>query len=251
MARVGAERLQKFLARAGVASRRASEVLISQGRVSVNGQVVTRPGVKVDPRRDLIAVDGRPLGKSAERQVYIMLNKPHNVLSSVGDDRGRRTVVDLVSVPERIYPVGRLDLRSEGLILLTNDGHLAAKLSHPGSRVEKEYRVLVAGLPTDQVLAQWRAGGFEVEDRPVGPMQVQRLREEGDQTWLAVTLNEGRKRQIRVVAAQLGHPVRWLVRVRLGPLKLGRLKSGAWRHLRPAEVRQLEQAISQKNRGKR
>ncbi len=152
------ERLQKVLAHAGVASRRASEALIEQGRVTVNGQMVTVLGFKVDPRRDIIAVDGRQLPRLSTKLVYILLNKPRDVLTAASDDRGRRTVVDLVEVEERVYPVGRLDLRSEGLVLLTNDGELAEKLTHPRSHVEKEYLVLVSGL-AHHPHPRWRRGG--------------------------------------------------------------------------------------------
>ncbi|MFQ5612432.1 MAG: pseudouridine synthase [Anaerolineae bacterium] len=238
-----AERLQKVLARAGVASRRASEALIAEGRVTVNGQRVTQPGLKVDPRRDAIAVDGQPLAVRAEEAVYVMLNKPRQVLSAASDGRGRRTVLDLVRLPQRVYPVGRLDLDSEGLLLLTNDGPLTERLTHPRYAHEKEYEVLVGGRLSDRALRRWQRGGFEVEGRSVSPMRVQRLRVEGDGTWLKITLTEGRKRQIRVVAGQLGHSVRRLVRTRFGPLKLGRLKSGAWRHLTPAEVNQLRRLV--------
>lgn len=237
-----AERLQKVLAQAGVASRRASEQLIVAGRVSVNGKVVTVLGTKVDPRRDVIAVDGRELPRQTDPLVYIMLNKPRYVLSTVSDERGRKTVADLVDVPERVYPVGRLDLRSEGLILLTNDGDLAKKLTHASYHVEKEYEVLVRGNPSTETLIRWRRGGTEVDGRPTGRAVVEKLNVEGDTTWLKVILTEGRKRQIREVAEALGHPVIRLTRVRIGPLKLGRLKVGHWRHLTPAEVQRLKQA---------
>jgi pseudouridine synthase len=235
------ERLQKVMAHAGVASRRASEDLILQGRVSVNGQVVTELGTKVDPRRDTITVDGRPLARLEEKPVYIILNKPSYVLSAVSDDRGRKTVIDLVDIPERIYPVGRLDLRSEGLILLTNDGDLAKKLTHPSHKVEKEYHVLVRGNPSAQTLARWRQGGFQVAGKPVGPVIVDILETERDQTWLKMTLTEGRKRQIREVGKALGHPVKTLIRVRFGSIKMGNLKPGRWRHLSPVEVQRLQQ----------
>jgi len=161
------ERLQKVLAHAGVASRRASEALIEQGRVTVNGQTVTVLGFKVDTQRDVIAVDGQRLPKSSAKLIYVMLNKPRDVLTTVSDDRGRQTVVNLVDVEERVYPVGRLDLKSEGLILLTNDGELAEKLTHPRSHLEKEYLVLVAGRPSTPTLAQWRRGEIEVEGKPL------------------------------------------------------------------------------------
>lgn len=237
------ERLQKVLAHAGVASRRASEGLIQQGRVTVNGQVVTELGVKVDPKRDAISVDGRPLPKQSEQLVYIILNKPRNVLSAASDSRGRQTVLDLVDIPERVYPVGRLDFMSEGLILLTNDGDLTQKLTHPSHKVEKEYQVLVSGNPSTDTLFRWRQGGIEVEGKPTAPAIVERMNLEHDDCWLKVILTEGRKRQIREVAKTLGHPVKSLTRVRIGPINLGRLGSGNWRHLTSREVDRLKQAV--------
>jgi 23S rRNA pseudouridine2605 synthase len=238
------ERLQKILAHAGVASRRASEELIKQGRVTVNGKVVTELGTKADPARDLIAVDGQPLARPTEKLVYIILNKPRYVLSSVGDERGRQTVVDLVDVPERVYPVGRLDLRSEGLILLTNDGELAKKLTHPSHQVEKEYHVLVVGRPSNQTLARWQRGEIEVGGKPTTRLVVERLKTERDDVWLKIILTEGRKREIRELTQALGHPVKKLERVRIGPIKLGNLKPGKWRHLSPAEVQRLKEAAN-------
>lgn len=237
------ERLQKVLAHAGVASRRASEVLIQQGRVSVNGQVVNELGIKVDPRRDVISVDGQPLARQAETPVYIILNKPRNVLSAASDERGRQTVLDLVDIPERVYPVGRLDLLSEGLILLTNDGDLTKKLTHPSHKVEKEYHVLVTGKPSTQSLSLWRQGKIEVEGKPTARATVKILKVKGEDTWLSVILTEGRKRQIRKIAKTLGHPVKNLVRVRIGPIQLGRLGLGKWRHLSVREVARLKSAV--------
>ncbi len=239
------ERLQKVLAHAGVASRRASEAMIQQGRVSVNGQVVTELGLKVDPRRDEIWVDGRPLPQPVEKPVYIILNKPRNILSATRDHRGRQTVLDLVDVPERVYPVGRLDLDSEGLILLTNDGELTQKLTHPSRHIEKEYQVLVAGLLDAQTLARWRQGGIEVDGKAVAPAGVERMKIEKNNTWLKIILTEGRKRQIREVAKTLGHPVKSLKRVRIGPIKLGQLQPGRWRPLTAREVTRLKQAANQ------
>ena len=238
------QRLQKVLAHTGVASRRASEDLIQAGRVSVNGQVVTELGVKVDPRRDEIRVDGNPLPKQSEPLTYIILNKPHNVLSAAGDDRGRRTVLDLVEVETRVYPVGRLDLQSEGLILLTNDGDLTQKLTHPSRHVEKEYHVLVSGNPANDTLIRWRNGEVEWQGKPLAKAVVERMKVEGDDTWLRVVLTEGRKRQIREVAKTLGHPVKYLKRVRIGPIKLGQLKLGKWRHLTPAEIERLKRTVN-------
>ncbi len=237
------ERLQKVLARAGIASRRGSEELIEQGRVTVNGQTVTVLGYKVDPQHDVIAVDGQPLTRSSEKLVYIILNKPRDVLSAASDNRGRKTVVDLVDIKERIYPVGRLDFKSEGLVLLTNDGELAEKLTHPRSHVEKEYHVLVSGRPANPTLAHWRRGEIEVEGQPTGKAVVERLNIEGNNTWLKIILTEGRKRQIREVATVLGHPVLRLERVRIGLIKLGHLKPGRWRYLYPVEVEQLKRSV--------
>ena len=236
-----AERLQKVLAHAGIASRRACEDLIQQGRVTVNGQLITESGVKVDPAGDVITVDGQPLPKQAEKLVYIILNKPAGVISAASNPQGRQTVVDLVDVPERVYPVGRLDRDSVGLVLLTNDGDLAQKLTHPRYRHEKEYHVLVKGRPTTATLSRWQRGEIEIEGKPCAPAVVERMKVEGDNVWLKIILTEGRKRQIRETAKALGHPVLWLERVRLGPLKLGHLKPGAWRHLAPAEVQRLKQ----------
>ncbi len=239
------ERLQKVLAQAGVASRRASELIIQQGRVTVNGEVVTQLGVKVDPQREVIAVDGKPLIKP-EKLVYVMLNKPREVLSTVNDENDRQTVIDFVNVEERVYPVGRLDRQSEGLVLLTNDGDLAEKLTHPRYHLEKEYHVLVKGHPSARALEKWRQGGIELEGHPLEPAIVELIKRDQEDSWLRVVLTEGRKRQIREVAKMLGHQVRRLERVRIGTLKLGHLKSGDWRYLSYAEVQQLKYEIGQK-----
>jgi 23S rRNA pseudouridine2605 synthase len=249
MAQAG-ERLQKVLARAGVASRRAAEGLIVAGRVSVNGRIVTELGTRVVPGQDVIAVDGERLPIVAEELVYVMLNKPRGVLSAVKDARGRRTVTDLVNIEARVFPVGRLDLNSEGLILLTNDGELAYQMTHPRYGHEKEYEVLVEGHPSDPTLVKWRRGSVLLDGVPAAPCRVERLRiERGacqgeDGTWLRVIMHEGRKRQIRRVAAALGHPACRLIRSRIGPLKLGHLRVGAWRHLTEAEVNALRAAAN-------
>lgn len=232
------ERLQKILAHAGVASRRKAEEMIRQGRVTVNGQTVTQLGTKVDPARDDIRVDGARL-KIAPSHIYILLNKPAGVLSVMDDDRGRRSLGDLVSLPARLYPVGRLDVNSEGLILLTDDGELANRLTHPRYKHEKEYRVLVSGHPAEKTLEAWRRG-VVLEGQRTAPAQVTAIRTDKDATVLRIVMHEGRKRQIRDVAALLGHPVRELVRVRMGPLLLGSLGSGQWRHLTDQEVFALE-----------
>ncbi|RLC74176.1 MAG: pseudouridine synthase [Chloroflexi bacterium] len=235
------ERLQKVLAHAGVASRRASEELIRQGRVQVNGQVVTQMGTQVDPAQDEIRVDGHPL-PLAESHVYVMLNKPQGYLSTTRDPHGRPTVLDLLTVEARIYPVGRLDVDSEGLLLLTNDGALTQRLTHPRYGHEKEYWVLVDGRPNAQALRRLQRG-VEVEGERLQADEVTVLRGSHWRrepvvhgTWLKVILHQGRKRQVRRMCAAVGHPVQRLIRVRFGPLRLGRLEPGQWRHLSHSEV---------------
>jgi len=233
------ERLQKILARAGFGSRRACEELIRQGRVAVNGQVA-QLGQRADPERDRITVDGEPI-RLKRGYTYIALHKPRGVLSDEGDGTGQLpTVRDLVDLPGHLFPVGRLDLRSEGLILLTDDGELAFRLTHPRFGHEKEYHVLVEGQPTEGTLEKWRRGVF-LDGRRTAPARVEVMRAERDRTWLRVVLREGRKRQIRRVAAMLGHPVHRLVRVRIGPVRLGDLPPGRWRRLTASEVRALKE----------
>ncbi|HEY74593.1 MAG TPA: rRNA pseudouridine synthase [Thermoflexia bacterium] len=240
------ERLQKILARAGFGSRRACEELIRQGRVAVNGEVA-QLGQKADPERDRITVDGEPIRLKRE-YTYIALHKPRGVLSDEGDGTGRLpTVRDLVDLPGHLFPVGRLDLRSEGLILLTDDGDLAFRLTHPRFGHEKEYHVLVEGRPSEETLEKWRRGVL-LDGRRTAPARVEVMRAEQDRTWLRVVLREGRKRQIRRVAAMLGHPVHRLIRVRVGPVRLGNLPPGRWRYLTPAEVRALREHTKRSKR---
>ncbi len=251
-----AERLQKFLAQAGVASRRASEDLIIAGRVQVNGETVLQLGYKINPRSDVVTLDGRRIKANQKPNTYIILHKPCFVLSAASDGRGRKTVLDLVETEERLYPVGRLDYRSEGLVLLTNDGPLAQKLTHPANGHEREYIILVTGKPSLKTLERWRAGGFEVDGKAVGPMQVEAQSHLGP-GWLKIILTEGRKRQIRTVAEMLDHPVKTLRRVRFGSLSLGNLRLGQWRHLTSREVQVLKRSVDAKkpvpqaNRGKK
>jgi pseudouridine synthase len=244
------QRLQKILARAGFGSRRACEELIRQGRVAVDGRVA-QLGQKADPDGDAITVDGEPITVK-ETRTYVALHKPRGVLSDEGDGSGRLTTVrDLVGLEGHLFPVGRLDLRSEGLILLTDDGGLAHRLTHPRYEHAKEYRVYVEGCPDDEVLKHWRRGVF-LDGRRTAPADVSVLRREKRHTWLRVVLREGRKRQIRRVAAMLGHPVHRLVRVRIGTLRLGDLQPGQWRSLTDAEVKALRSAVDERrgNRGR-
>jgi 23S rRNA pseudouridine2605 synthase len=232
------ERLQKLLARAGFGSRRSSEELIQAGRVKVNNQVAEL-GSKADPEQDRITVDGHPIVFS-EPLTYILLYKPRNVLSTVTAPDARQTVRDLVPVPGHLYPVGRLDVDSEGLILLTNDGELANRLTHPRYGHEKEYRVLVACQPDEEQLKTWRRGVVLEDGYKTAPAEVRIQSLSGKGAWLRVILKEGRKRQIRETGALLGLPVVKIVRVRIGSLLLGKLQPREWRYLTPEEVAELK-----------
>lgn len=232
------ERLQKILARAGFGSRRACEELIRQGRVAVNSRVA-QLGQKANPQQDQITVDGQPI-RPARTYTYLALYKPPGVLSDEGDGLGRHpTVLDLVPRQGHLFPVGRLDMRSEGLILLTDDGALAHRLTHPRFGHEKEYHILVAGEPDEAALKKWQQGVF-LDGRRTAPARVAVIGREKGATWLRVVLREGRKRQVRRVAAMLGYPVQRLIRVRIGPIELRNLQPGQWRRLTPDEVRALK-----------
>ncbi len=232
------ERLQKILARAGLGSRRACELLIREGRVKVNGKAAAL-GQKASWPQDRIEVDGRPLSLSMDR-AYIALNKPRGVVSTLRPQGGQRGILELVAYPGRLFPVGRLDADSEGLILLTDDGDLAQRLTHPSYGHEKEYRVQVAGQPTRQQLDAWRLGVVMPDGRRSAPAQVRVERQTAGGAWLRVTLREGRRRQIREIGAALGLPVERIVRDRIGTLRLGGLKPGQHRALTAQEVRELK-----------
>jgi 23S rRNA pseudouridine2605 synthase len=235
------ERLQKILSRAGYGSRRANEELIAAGRVRVNGQIAIL-GAKADPEKDKITVDGRPV-KQDEQRVYVAVYKPRNVLSAVTADDPRQTVRDLVPLPGHLYPVGRLDVDSEGLILLTNDGELANRLTHPRYGHEKEYRVLAARQPDQKQLETWRRGVVLEDGYRTSPAEVRVESLAGKGAWLRVILKEGRKRQIRETGSQLGLPVVKIIRIRIGSLHLGGMKPREWRYLTPEEVGQLQGKI--------
>ena len=235
------QRLQKILAQAGVASRRASETLIAEGRVSVNRTIVREMGTKADPDVDDIRVDGRRI-TSAQTPRYILLHKPAGYVSTRADPQRRPTVLDLLQgVHEYIYPVGRLDYDSEGLLLLTNDGDLAATLTHPRHGVERTYEAQVAGTPDADALERLRRG-IPLDGRRTLPADVTLLsRGRGDrQAVLVITIREGRNRQVRRMCEAVGHPVRALTRTRFGPLDDRRLRPGHWRELTPQEIRTLK-----------
>lgn len=232
------ERLQKILARAGYGSRRSCEELISAGRVRVFGQVAGL-GDKADSLIDVITVDGRPI-KQAEELVYVALYKPRGVISTVTDPDLRMAVRDLVPVAGTLYPVGRLDFDSEGLILMTNDGDLANKLTHPRYEHEKEYRVLVATHPDGDQLAKWKRGVVLEDGYKTAPAEVYVVHRQGKGAMLNVILKEGHKRQIREMGKVTGLPVVRIVRIRMGELRLGSLKPKEWRHLTRQEVADLK-----------
>jgi 23S rRNA pseudouridine2605 synthase len=249
---VAAERLQKIIAAAGVASRRKAEELITQGRVTVNGHTVTALGSKADLDVDHIKVDGKLL-RGPERHVYILLNKPKGYVTTVSDPEGRPTVMDLVKhVSARIYPVGRLDWASEGLLLLTNDGELAGKLTHASSHVQKTYLVKIAGQASEEEIEKLRRG-VRIGARPgarrleqvfTAPAQI-RLMKEAANPWYEVTLIEGKNRQIRRMFEEIGHHVEKIKRVRYGPLALD-VEPGQARELTPVEVASLRRSVRPK-----
>ncbi|HUH97439.1 MAG TPA: pseudouridine synthase [Anaerolineales bacterium] len=231
------ERLQKLLAQAGYGSRRACEEFITAGRVRVNGKAAVL-GQKADLAVDKVTMDGKPLA-APEKLTYIALYKPRNIISSVDDEAGRKTVRDLIPESERLYPVGRLDWDSEGLILMTNDGDLTNRLTHPRYGHQKEYKVLVARRPDPEQIRTWRRGVVLEDGYRTAPAEVYVEATAGKGAWLRVTMGEGRKRQIREIGALLGMPVVRIVRVRIGSLLLGSLKPGEWRHLTAREIDEL------------
>jgi len=232
-------RLQKYLAERGVASRRGAEAMILAGRVTVNGRKASI-GMSVDPQDDLVAVDGQNLNQKRETPAYLLLHKPRGVVTTMEDRHAARTVAELVAdYPARVFPVGRLDKDSEGLLLMTNDGALANALTHPASHVPKVYRVTLRGAVSDAQRDKL-ATGMMLDGRRTQPIELRALTEEPGRTVLRLTLREGRNRQIRRMCQALGLEVMRLKRTALGPLKLGLLPAGQWRELTAEEVRRLK-----------
>ena len=227
-------RLAKYLAHAGVASRRASETISADGRVTVDGAVITDPARDVDDSK-AVKVDGRRVKTAGHAHLVYLLNKPAGVVSTAKDPQGRRTVVSLVRTDERLYPVGRLDYDTTGLILLTNDGDLAHRMTHPSFEVPRTYRARVANAPVNEPAIRSLREGVELEDGITAPAKVRRL----SSNHLELTIHEGRKRQVKRMLEAVGHPVRSLERVAFGPLRLGALEEGEYRELKPAEIEQL------------
>ncbi len=230
------ERLQKVLAKAGVASRRKAEELIRQGKVRVDGKVVTEMGTKVDPETQSIKCEGTPLD-SQEEKVYILLHKPGGYLSTVHDPQGRPIVTDLLkNIKERVYPVGRLDLDTEGALLLTNDGELAQRILHPSHEVNKTYVAKVKGRPGKKKLDAL-SKGIELEGKKTWPANIEMLKSEAGSTTIQITIHEGRKRQVRKMFEAVGHPVLKLKRTAYGQLELGELGSGKYRFLTSGDIK--------------
>ncbi len=238
-------RLQKLIAGAGLASRRKAEELIVAGRVSVNGRVVRELGTKVDPDRDHVKVDGRHL-KEAQPFVFLMLNKPKNVMSTLHDPGGRPTVKDFLrGVSVRVFPVGRLDFDSEGLMLLTNHGELAQAMLHPRYHVPKTYLIKVKGVLTDEEIAQLERG-VKLEDGMTSPASVKKIRKAEANSWLEITIHEGRTHQVKRMLEAVGHLVLKLVRIKMGPLSLGDLAPGEFRYLEDREANALRELVEQR-----
>ncbi len=241
------ERLQKLLARAGYGSRRTCESIIEEGRVTVDGQIA-RLGDKADPTQHRIEVDGVPISRP-QPMLYIVLNKPRGVISTTSDPRGRRTVLDLIDIPlsrrgepVRLYPVGRLDAESEGLILLTNDGALTQRLTHPSYEHPRVYRVLVEGVPDAATVERWQRG-ITLDGRPARFDHAYVEDRRHEDAWLRITVHEGRKHLVRRIVAALGHPPKRLIRIKMGPLELRELAVGKWRHLSDEERRKLREDV--------
>jgi len=228
------KRLQKILSEMGVASRRKAEDIIKEGRVKVNGRIATI-GMKADPDRDHIKLDGKLLTKQ-ERRVYLMFNKPRQVVTSLDDPQGRPTVKDfLKGIKYRVFPVGRLDFDSEGMLLMTNDGDFAHAVLHPSKKVSKTYLVKVKGVLTDEETGKLREG-VRLKDRLTAPAMVKRMRKTEQNSWLEITIHEGRKRQIRRMLEILGHPVLKLKRIKINGIALGGLETGKFRYLTSEEL---------------
>ena len=245
------ERLARFLAHAGIASRRHAEDLIAAGHVKVNGEIVTAQGTRIDPEHDVVLVDGKTV-RSTSAHVYILLHKPSGYVTTARDPEGRPTVLDLLPPAIRalrVYPVGRLDRDTSGLLLLTNDGDFALRLSHPRYSLEKRYHAFLSDCPTKDELEQLRHGvTFREDDGSLfttAPARVRVLRREGRACWLELAIHEGRKRQIRRMLDAVGHSVFQLERVGIGPLPLGDLPVGTWRYLTEDEVRALKDGVDE------
>lgn len=232
-------RLQKYMALCGIASRRRSEEIILEGRVMVNGEVIQKLGSKVDLKKDIVTVDGKVI-KIEEKNVYIMLNKPTGYVTTVKDEFNRKKVIDLIQgIEERIYPVGRLDYDTSGLLLLTNDGEITYKLTHPSNEIKKRYIGRVRGIPTEIELKKFR-NGLKIDDYITTKASIKVLNKDKDSSLLEMEIHEGKNRQIRKMCDAINHPIISLKRVAIEDLELGNLKIGVWKHLTNEEIEYLK-----------
>lgn len=232
------ERLQKYIARCGISSRRKAEDLILNGCVKVNGIVVTELGTKINPEKDVVLVDNKKISET-EGLIYIKLYKPEGYVTTVKDQFGRKTVIDLVDITERIYPIGRLDYNTSGLLLLTNDGDLANKLMHPKYHIYKTYIAEVEGRMSDEAVMRLKSG-VKIEDYKTAPAIVNIVKISSNSSIVQVSIYEGKNRQVRKMLDAVGHPVRTLKRISFGKINLGDLKPGAWVHLNEEEIKFLK-----------
>lgn len=233
-------RLQRYIAKCGVTSRRKAETLILEGRVKVDGKIVTELGSKISSENTKVQVDNNYI-KMEKDNIYILLNKPVGYVTTLKDDRDRKTVIDLIkNIDERIYPVGRLDKNTSGLLILTNDGNLTHRLTHPSYEVKKTYRATVEGVPNKKKLEKF-SKGLEIEDYTTSEAEIKIIEENQEDSILEITIHEGRNRQVRKMCAAIGHPVKKLERISLGDLTIGDLEESQWRHLNQKEIKYLKE----------
>lgn len=232
------DRLQKYMAACGIASRRKCEEIIQEGRVNVNGEIITELGFKVDPEIDQVYVDSK-LIRLEENKVYIALNKPEGYVSTVKDERGRKTILDLVKVEERVFPIGRLDYNTSGLLLLTNDGEIYNKVIHPREEINKVYVATIKGIPTDIEIEEF-CNGVDIGDYITAKAKFKIIDKSEDKCKVQITIHEGKNRQVRKMCEKIGHPVLSLKRVSVGEILLGNLNRGNWRFLSKNEIQYLK-----------
>ncbi|MTI70226.1 MAG: rRNA pseudouridine synthase [Firmicutes bacterium] len=232
-------RLQKYMAKCGVASRRKSEKLISKGVVKVNDSTITELGFKINPEKDIVKVNNKKI-KMEQKSVYIILNKPDGYITTVSDQFDRPTVLDLIkNVKQRVYPVGRLDYDTSGLLLITNDGNLTYKLTHPKHEINKTYIAKIKGIPKENELTQFR-NGLKIENYITSKAKIKILNRYKDSSLVEIIIHEGKNRQVRKMCDKIGHPVIWLKRIALGKITIDNLEKGKWRYLNDKEINYLK-----------
>lgn len=232
-------RLQKYMAKSGVASRRKSEKMIEEGLVKLNGKIVTEQGIEIDPDKDIVMVDNKTI-RLEEHKIYIMLNKPLGYVTTMDDEKDRKIIIDLIdNVDERIYPIGRLDMDTSGLMLLTNDGKVTNKITHPRNEVVKKYIAIVNGTPNKLELTKFRKG-LMIDGKRTSPATIKIMKNYETESILEIEINEGRNRQIRKMCEAINHPIKKLKRVSIGEIQLGGLPVGEWRHLDEEEMKYIK-----------